>query len=336
MAEDNRESRNRKLKRKRIRRMRRRIKRTVYIIAAGLVMIMLIGIFGGRKEAKDNAKGNQTEKNTNTEMSREETEEERKQRQLEEKQKQIEKVLSEDVYGEQLTVLYKKYPEVEQILLNRGSYPDWLIEYFVTHAEAVEWVVNYPEYMAKSADEINNTALETVDLKDYYVRRNIPIYYQWNLEWGYASYGNGTIAVEGCGPTCLSMVATGLTGDTSLTPKRVGDMSVASGYYAEEFGTDWVMMTEGAAQLGLRSNQIVNNWSVNSILAELQAGHPIICSMGAGDFTNTGHFVVLTGLSEDGKIILNDPNSKINTRKKWNPQTILDQMEGAWVFSVME
>lgn len=308
-------------KRRRVRQLRRRIKRAVYCVCAGLVVIIAMTfLFGGKREEK------KAQAKAEAKISEE-------QAKAEKKQKKIKEVLKEDAYGKQLKAVYKKYPETEKLLLNRDEYPDWLVEYYVNHPEAVEWVLAYPEYMAKPAEEIENFALKPVDLKNHLVQENIPVYFQWDLDWGYASYGNGMVAVEGCGPTCLAMVATGLTGDTSLTPKKIAELSESSGYYAEGFGTDWMLMSEGAAQLGITSNQI-QSWSVDTLLAELNAGHPIISSMGPGDFTTQGHFVVLVGVSDDGKIILNDPNSRINTRKKWDPQRLLNQMEGGWAFSI--
>ena len=68
----------------------------------------------------------------------------------------------------------------------------------------------------------------------------------------------------GCGPTSLSMVATGLTGNTSFTPKYVADMSVNMGYYVDEVGTDWTLMTAGASELGINSAQLTN-WSEDTL-----------------------------------------------------------------------
>ena len=48
----------------------------------------------------------------------------------------------------------------------------------------------------------------------------VPLLLQYDPRWGYASYGDNCLAVTGCGPTCLSMVASALTGDASLTPRR--------------------------------------------------------------------------------------------------------------------
>ncbi|MFR8330355.1 MAG: hypothetical protein ACLVAO_10265 [Clostridium fessum] len=42
----------------------------------------------------------------------------------------------------------------------------------------------------------------------------------------------------------------------------------------------------------------------------------------------------LSGLTEEGKVLINDPNSKINSRKKWDLNTIINQMNAAWSFWV--
>ena len=43
---------------------------------------------------------------------------------------------------------------------------------------------------------------------------------------------------------------------------------------------------------------------------------------------------MLTGVTDDEKIMVNDPNSRINSRKKWDAKTLIDQMKGMWAFSV--
>ena len=65
-------------------------------------------------------------------------------------------------------------------------------------------------------------------------------------------------------------------------------------------------MTEGASNLGLTAENIPV--TQENILAALRSGTPLICSMYPGDFTYTGHFIVLTGIDENGAITVNDPN----------------------------
>ena len=300
--------------------------RKMACIAIGVILILVLILGIGRMRKAQEAAKIEREK----QEALEKAEKEKRQQEAEREQK-IEDTLVSDIYGAQLRELYQEYPQVEKILLNREEYPDWLIEYFTKHREAVDWVVEYPEYMAKDKEEIDKMALEVVNLNDYMLQNRIPMYFQWDQTWGYASYGNGTVAVNGCGPTCLAMVVTGLTGDTSCTPKKIADLSMEWGYCKEDM-TDWTLMTQGASRLGVRSWQI-NKWTEESLIKELRAGHPVICSMGPGDFTDQGHFIVLTEVTDDGKIVVNDPNSRINSRKKWDAKRLIEQMKSMWAFS---
>ena len=52
--------------------------------------------------------------------------------------------------------------------------------------------------------------------------------------------------------------------------------------------------------------------------------------MGAGDFTSTGHYIVITGL-KDGMFVVNDPNSVENSEMLWSYERIEDQIRNLWV-----
>lgn len=250
----------------------------------------------------------------------------------EERAQAIENTLAGSKYEVDLRILYEEYPQIEEMLLHLEDYPDEVIEYFIKMPETVEWVIHYPEYTAKSEEELSEIALAPLDLSAYEMQGQIPVYYQWDVNWGYTFYGENYFAVTGCGPTCLSMVAVGLTGDTTITPKKVADISVSIGAYVEGVGTSWDLMTKGAEALGLKSVQN-ETWTATALCNKLKEGNPIICSMGEGDFTTQGHFIVLVGVTEDGKILVNDPNSKSNTQKEWDAQVLLNQMKGMWVIS---
>ena len=71
--------------------------------------------------------------------------------------------------------------------------------------------------------------------------------------------------------------------------------------------------------------------SKTSVFHALESGMPIICSMRPGDFTTAGHFIVLTGI-EEGKIKVNDPNSKKNSEKLWDYDTLEPQIKNLWAF----
>ena len=160
----------------------------------------------------------------------------------------------------------------------------------------------------------------------------IPLLLQWDERWGYSFYVDNMIAVNGCGPTAVSMVAAGLTGDASITPYRVAQSAAEQGYYEEGVGTSWQFMTEGVQQYGIYGEELV--LSENAVFSALENGQPIICSMRPGDFTTTGHFIVLTGV-ENGKIIVNDPNSKSKSEQRWEYDRLEPQINNLWGYSLL-
>ena len=127
------------------------------------------------------------------------------------------------------------------------------------------------------------------------------------------------------------MVTVHLTGDLSLDPKTVSEFSEKNGYYSLNNGTKWTLMSEGAEKLGLTAKELPLD--KNIVARELNAGRPIICIMGAGDFTSSGHYIVLTGYS-DGKVSVNDPNSYVNSEKLWEFDAIANQIRNLWSYTV--
>lgn len=161
----------------------------------------------------------------------------------------------------------------------------------------------------------------------------IPELLQWDERWGYAPYGTSILAVSGCGPTCMAMVVSGLMQDTGITPWKMAQYAGANNYIDEKNNTYWTFMEEAGA-----------DWNINctggvldeeQLKAQLEAGHPAICSMSPGDFTDTGHFIVLASYV-DGKIKVNDPFSIKNTKKGWTYAEIVDQIKAMWVYERMD
>ena len=128
------------------------------------------------------------------------------------------------------------------------------------------------------------------------------------------------------------MLVIGLTGDTSATPDAISKFAQRNGYYADGIGTKWSLMTEGCQEYDITSEEL--KLSKAGILSSLESGHPIICSMGAGDFTSAGHFIVLAGV-KDGKIQVNDPNNRQRSEQLWDYETLAYQIKNMWVFYPM-
>lgn len=227
---------------------------------------------------------------------------------------------------EKLEGMRKEYPEVEDILMNLYEYPENLLELAVANQETLSFVVDYPRHKSdiKSGGIIKAEELER--------EGGIPCLQQWDARWGYLSYGNDLIAIDGCGPTCLSMVVAGLKKDVTRTPDAMADFSLENNYYTAASGSAWSLMSSGAKKQGIASETIAIG--EDSVRNALESGRPMICSMKPGDFTTTGHFIVLVGLAEDGTVIVNDPNSIARSQKTWELASLVGQMKAAWAYTL--
>lgn len=204
-----------------------------------------------------------------------------------------------------------------------GIYPEDLINMLANNPETYQFVCEYPRYKG-----VNTVEDITGDLYG----GGVPLFLQWDIRWGYKDYGSNMMALTGCGPTCLSMVASYLLDDPSLTPSEVARFAEENGYYDTEYGsgTLWTLMSEGAEQLGLRSEEVP--LEKETMIAVLESGQPLILSMGPGAFTSEGHFIVISG-TVNGQFRVNDPNSIERSSRLWDYEEIEDQVQAIWTFS---
>lgn len=217
--------------------------------------------------------------------------------------------------------MYARYGGVDEAKLREEHCPESLIELAKRNPEAREFVYHF----ATRADE-----QQDMDVSKEIQEGEIPLFLQWDERWGYTWYGDDYMAVTGCGPTCLSMVCCGLSGDASWNPYRVALLAEEEGYYVDGSGSSWSIMTEFASEMGLMVSEV--SFDEESILSELQQGRPIICVMGPGDFTTTGHFIVLVGVDDRGEIMIRDPNSKKNSNKTWALEDLMPQIRNLWSY----
>lgn len=202
-----------------------------------------------------------------------------------------------------------------------AGYPTEIIELLEKNPKTVDFVENYEK-------KKNEPAAETIG---EITKGEIPYLMQWDEGWGYSSYGTSTIAVSGCGPTCLSMVVAGLTGDNTITPSVMAAYSEQYGYITEENDTAWTFMAEAAQNWGVTALEIVKDES--SVAAALSGGRPVICALGPGNFTQNGHFIVITGYN-NGEVTVHDPFNEENTKKTWNYGDIEDQINAIWAYAL--
>lgn len=218
-----------------------------------------------------------------------------------------------------LKEMAKSDSRINKILENYNKYPEVLLEMLSRNSDMTDYVVNY----------LDKKGTVTTDNIGKVKKGEFPLLLQYDTRWGYGKYGDSVIAISGCGPTVISMVIAGLTGDNSITPYDVAKYSEGNGYYDPLAGTSWSLFTEGVLEYGIKGTTISLSKSI--MISELENGHPIVCSMRKGDFTTTGHIILITGV-KDGKFIVNDPNSKERSQKLWNYETLEPQIRNLWSF----
>ncbi len=159
--------------------------------------------------------------------------------------------------------------------------------------------------------------------------KKVPLYLQ--TDYPDNMYGSGTIARNGCSVTCLAMVATYLT-DHEYLPDELAR------YFGGSAENNIARLENGAQAMQLAWKKLEN---FHRALDALREGKVVIALMEEkSPFTDSQHFIVLTGYNEDGRIMVNDPYGP--NYEKWDLQQgfrdgfteseILRGFSGSWAF----
>ena len=157
----------------------------------------------------------------------------------------------------------------------------------------------------------------------------VPLYFQ--TDYPNNIYGVGTIANNGCSAASLAMVATYLTGHEYL-PDEIAR------YFGGAAENNIARLETGSEQMQLPFKK-AKDW--HETLAALYDGKIAIVLMGADSlFTDSQHFIVVTGFNEDGKLMVNDsyePNYskwdiKKGLRNGFDKEDIMLGYSGAWIY----
>lgn len=203
-------------------------------------------------------------------------------------------------------------------IMNSTQYPKQLKDLALKNEEALEFVYDYPAEHVKE---------HTIDLTEEASMDSVPLFVQWDKRWGYEKYSGNFFAASGCGPTTLSMVVVYLTHNRDASPLAVAKYSKEAGYSVDGSGSSWTLISEGCRHYGVKAKTV--SLDESRMKAELDAGHPIVVNVGPGDFTDTGHFMVITGYDDEG-FSINDPNSIEKSGKRWLFKNISSQIRAVW------
>lgn len=184
---------------------------------------------------------------------------------------------------------------------------------------------------ATIAAEISEEAEETVPEEEPVLEETteVPLYFQ--TDYPNNLFGGGTIANNGCGITCLAMVATYLT-EHEYLPDELAR------YFGGVAENNIERLEKGADAMQLPWERMAN---FHKAMEALREGKIVIALMGWDSiFTDTQHFILLTGFNEDGLITVHDPNEANYT--KWDLERAFQEgftegdiccgFSGAWAF----
>ena len=128
----------------------------------------------------------------------------------------------------------------------------------------------------------------------------VPLYIQ--QDYPHLLYGgkDDTIATHGCGICALTMAATYLTDVEHL----VEDITYQFNRYGTKVGSSWTLLDDAPAVLGFYSQGRVTNWE--KAKEALENGMLVVSLQREGPFTTGGHYILLYGISEDGRVLVRD------------------------------
>ena len=165
-------------------------------------------------------------------------------------------------------------------------------------------------------------------------------------KWPYSNYNESTnIGASGCGPTAMAMVIATWV-DPSVTPVTTCQWSLDHGYKATGNGTYQSYFVPQAAAYGLEcyrvnTSSIQYMSSANAAKYHQEAhdavdeGHLVICLMGKGLWTSSGHFILW--YSNDGDdVLINDPASTKAARLRNTFAKLKSEVRYYWVVKVPE
>lgn len=136
---------------------------------------------------------------------------------------------------------------------------------------------------------------------------------------------DATVRNSGCGVTCLSMVATYMLDDPTLTPDV---LAAQLGRYNTPGGSIWALFTEGAESIGLTDVRLVMDWTAGGVEEALRNGCLVVSNQRGGVFTSRGHYILLAGITDDGKVIVHDPNGN-----NWTEPTLIDGFKNGFNYT---
>ena len=121
----------------------------------------------------------------------------------------------------------------------------------------------------------------------------------------------------------MAIVVSSLT-DQTVDPPTMAEWAYQNGYWCSGNGSYHSLIPGAAEGFGLQWESISTD-DPQAVVDALASGKLIVALMSKGHFTSSGHFMVLRGVTSEGKILVADPASKKRSEQEWDISIILDE-----------
>lgn len=173
------------------------------------------------------------------------------------------------------------------------------------------------------------TKPEETPVDDGSVRNNVPRLFQ--TDYPDEPYGGDTLATSGCSMVCMAMVCSYLTGQDVRPDDLARRFRNADGSHVQRM----------EAIATIYDLSYTKTFAMYDVVNALKAGKLVVEMVSSpSPFSRSQHLILLTGISADGKIFVNDPlgtnyqNSKLAYGFTYGfDQGVLSYgFSGAWIF----
>lgn len=166
-------------------------------------------------------------------------------------------------------------------------------------------------------------------------------YLQTDPRWAGLDYSapgeKTTIGASGCGPTAMAMVLA-TWADLDVNPKTECAWALKNGFKAPHSGTYYGYFEPAGRRYDLKVYRLnyTNIYGNATTAYHAQAkdavdrGDLVIACMGKGNWTSSGHYVLVYGI-EAGTVFINDPASTKVARTKGSYELFKKQVKYYWV-----
>ena len=225
------------------------------------------------------------------------------------------------------TILFHGKTKVErQVLKHKKDYPKSLLDFMNQNDETgIDiFVSNYEKYKDKHFK---------ISLAGDYKKDTIPYLVQWDKRWGYETFDDTYFGISGSAPTCLSMVAVGLSEDLNSNPFAIGQYITNNGYLSNDHKLNSDFMTEGIEYFDITGTKTAVNQSTMKKL--IQDGSPLIAKLKEPVFLEREHYIVIYGFDKKGNFMIYDPASKTNSKNAYSFEELKNDIDTVWAYTLI-